>query len=91
MSARDIDELMDIWATSVAKDEDEAASSFSSHEHMYATIDKIKHGGLQYRMSAILALIPQADNYRIIRCGVMILMWLLQICWTTLTSMEYLW
>ena len=40
MSAGDVDELMDIWATS----NDDDLSLFSSHEHMYATIDEIKHG-----------------------------------------------
>ena len=40
MSAGEVDELMDIWATS----NDVDLSLFSSHEHMYATIDEIKHG-----------------------------------------------
>ena len=44
ISARDIDELMDIWATSKAE-----ISPFSSHEHMYATIDAIKHGDAPWK------------------------------------------
>ncbi|KAF8816181.1 hypothetical protein BYT27DRAFT_7077700 [Phlegmacium glaucopus] len=42
MSAGNIDELMDIWASSRA--EDDESSPFTSHEHMYATIDAIPHG-----------------------------------------------
>ena len=45
MSAKNIDELMDIWATS----KDDGLSLFSSHEHMYATIDKIKHGDAPWK------------------------------------------
>ena len=47
MSAGDIDELMDIWATSKA--EDDEISPFSSHDYMYATIDAIKHGDAPWK------------------------------------------
>ena len=45
MSAGDVDELMDIWATS----NDDDASLFSSHKHMYTTIDAIKHGDAPWK------------------------------------------
>jgi Plavaka transposase len=48
MSAGDVDELMDIWAI---KDDDLAP--FSPHEHMYATIDEIKHGDAPWKSFTI--------------------------------------
>ena len=51
MSAGDIDELMDIWANSKAVDDE--ISPFSSHEHMYATIDEIKHGDVPWKSFTI--------------------------------------
>ena len=60
MSAGDIDELMDIWATSKAVDDSDldesdgiSESPFSSHEHMYATIDEIKHGDAPWKSFTI--------------------------------------
>jgi hypothetical protein len=58
MSAGDIDELMDIWATSKAIDDSDSDDSdefspFSSHEHMYATIDEIKHGDAPWKSFTI--------------------------------------
>ncbi|KAF8813777.1 hypothetical protein BYT27DRAFT_7268504 [Phlegmacium glaucopus] len=42
MSGGNIDELMNIWASSRA--EDDKSSPFTSHEHMYAMINVIPHG-----------------------------------------------
>ena len=60
MSAGDVDEIMDIWATSKAVDDSDAdldnsdhISPFSSHEHMYATIDEIKHGDAPWKSFTI--------------------------------------
>ena len=60
MSAGDVDELMDIWATSKAVDDSDTDSDdsdhispFSSHEHMYATIDEIKHGDAPWKSFTI--------------------------------------
>ena len=58
MSAGDIDELMDIWATSKAVDHEldsdcEEISPFSSHEHMNTTIDEIKHGDAAWKSFTI--------------------------------------
>ena len=55
MSAQDVDELMDIWATSKAvhDSDDDKISPFSSHEHMYATIDEIKHGDAPWKSFTI--------------------------------------
>jgi hypothetical protein len=58
MSAGDIDELMDIWATSKAVDDSDSDDSdeispFLSHEHMYATIDAIKHGDAPWKSFTI--------------------------------------
>lgn len=57
MSAGDIDELMDIWATSKAVDEfdsdSDEISPFSSHEHMNTTIDEIKHGDAAWKSFTI--------------------------------------
>ena len=49
MSAGDVDELMDIWATSNNDD----LSLFSSHEHMYTTIDEIKHGDAPWKLFTV--------------------------------------
>ena len=54
MSARDVDELMDIWATSKAVDDlDDEISPFSLHEHIYATINEIRHGDAPYKSFTI--------------------------------------
>ena len=60
MSAGDIDELMDIWATSKAVDDPDldesdgiSESPFSSHEQMYAIIDEIKHGDAPWKSFTI--------------------------------------
>ena len=58
MSAGDIDELMDIWVT--LKDEDDI-SPFSSHEHMYATINAIKYGDASWK-SFIVSLAGQLGH-----------------------------
>ncbi|KAF8876420.1 hypothetical protein BD779DRAFT_1613320 [Infundibulicybe gibba] len=47
MSGGNIDELMDIWATSKVASGDPAP--FVSHEHMYATIDAITHGDAPWK------------------------------------------
>jgi hypothetical protein len=47
MSARNVDELMDIWTTS--KDQDDEYGPFASHEHLYATIDAISHGDAPWK------------------------------------------
>ena len=48
MSAGNIDELMDIWATSKEVQED-LLGPFTSHEHLYATIDSIPHGDAPWK------------------------------------------
>ena len=58
MYAGDIDELMDIWASSKAVDdsyleESDENSLFASHEHLYATIDTIKHGDAPWKSFTI--------------------------------------
>ncbi|KAF8806107.1 hypothetical protein BYT27DRAFT_7224463 [Phlegmacium glaucopus] len=47
MSAGNIDILLDLWALNIAKHDD--LGSFSSYEHMYATIDNIKHGDAPWK------------------------------------------
>lgn len=47
MSGGNIDELMDIWASTKMEIED--FSPFDSHEHMYATIDAITHGDAPWK------------------------------------------
>ena len=42
MSAGNINALLDLWALNMAKHND--MGPFSSYEHMYRTIDNIKHG-----------------------------------------------
>lgn len=42
MSAGNVNELMDMWAT--LKDQDGEYGPFICHEHLYATIDAISHG-----------------------------------------------
>ncbi|KAF8806288.1 hypothetical protein BYT27DRAFT_7191619 [Phlegmacium glaucopus] len=51
MSAGNINELMDIWSLSKSKEGD--ISPFSSHEHLYATIDAIKHGDAPWKSFTI--------------------------------------
>ncbi|KAF8802194.1 hypothetical protein BYT27DRAFT_7226532 [Phlegmacium glaucopus] len=47
MSAGNIDVLLDLWALNMAKHDD--LGPFSSYEHMYATIDNIKHGDAPWK------------------------------------------
>ncbi|KAF8956155.1 hypothetical protein BDZ97DRAFT_1672008 [Flammula alnicola] len=66
MSAGDIDNLMDIWALS--KSEENSYTPFSSHEHMYAAIDAIKHGDAPWKSfttSYVGQLQPDAPSWQL--------------------------
>lgn len=58
LSAGNIDELIDIQASSKAVDESDSdesddPSSFSFHEYLYATIDTIKHDDAPWKSFTI--------------------------------------
>ena len=72
MSAGNINILLDLWALHMANYND--VGHFSSYEHMYSTIDSIKHGDMPWKSfttSYAGKLIPMhlAGNFKIMKSG----------------------
>ncbi|KAF8799694.1 hypothetical protein BYT27DRAFT_7227703 [Phlegmacium glaucopus] len=66
MSAGNIDTLLDLWALSMAKNDD--LGPFTSYEHMYATIDNINQGDAPWKsftMSYAGELGPNAPSWQL--------------------------
>lgn len=49
MSATNIDELLDIWAESMENSDAGNDTPFTSHDHLYATIDATRHGDAPWK------------------------------------------